>query len=61
MSTPTHSAGRTWKLMGFLLLALGVVASMFASSSHPVGLGSIIGFGSMALGSIVFLIGRFMD
>ena len=44
------------------MLAFGVVVSMFASNQiPPSGFGSFVGFGSMAVGFVTFLIGRFMD
>jgi hypothetical protein len=62
MSTPTHSAGRSFKFIGFLLLAVGVVASMLGSNQIPASsLTANIGFAMMACGFLTFLVGRFQD
>jgi energy-coupling factor transporter transmembrane protein EcfT len=60
MSTPVHSAGRRCKVIGFLLIVIGIFSSMAASSQTPPSSGAF-GFFLMAAGFVTFLVGRFQD
>ena len=52
MSTPTHSAGRGVKAVGFIMITIGIFSfSAFA----PLGAALLV------IGFVVFVVGRLMD
>jgi len=57
----TESAGRRYKLIGFLMIVGGMVAGMIGCSAGGVGPGIIIDLVFMVPGLGVFLYGRSFD